>query len=219
MGDRERLEVVDPASVAAEEPVATPTVHGVVLAAGTSSRYGESNKLLEPIDGEPLVARTVDTVRAAGVDGVTVVLGHDADRVRAAVESLGVDVRTNEAYAAGQSTSVATGVAAARERGADAVVIALGDMPFVAVETIDTLLTAYASGAGDALAAACGGHRGNPVLFDERFFDALSSVEGDTGGRELLASDPDAVAVETGDPGVLRDVDSPGDLAGREDEP
>lgn len=218
MDDRETLTVIDPASVAAEEPVASPTVHGVVLAAGTSSRYGGSNKLLELIDGEPVVTHTVEAVRAAGLDGITVILGHDAERVGAAVSGLRVNLQTNDRYAEGQSTSVATGVAAARERGADAVLIALGDMPFVSVETIETLLSVYARNAGDAVAAACGGKRGNPVLFDERFFDALSSVEGDVGGRELLYSDPGAVAVETGDPGVLHDVDSPGDLAGHRDE-
>lgn len=218
MDDRETLTVIDPASVAAEEPVASPTVHGVVLAAGTSSRYGGSNKLLELIDGEPVVTHTVEAVRAADLDGITVILGHDAERVGAAVSGLRVNLQTNDRYAEGQSTSVATGVAAARERGADAVLIALGDMPFVSVETIETLLSVYARNAGDAVAAACGGKRGNPVLFDERFFDALSSVEGDVGGRELLYSDPGAVAVETGDPGVLHDVDSPGDLAGHRNE-
>jgi molybdenum cofactor cytidylyltransferase len=218
MRDRDSLTVVDPESLADEDAVRSATVHGVVLAAGTSSRYGERNKLLEPVDGEPLVTCAVRTVRASGVDGVTVVLGHDAARVGEAVADLGVDVRTNEGFAAGQSTSVATGVAAARDHDADAVLIALGDMPDVSVETVETLLEAYHHGAGDALAAAYEGKRGNPVLFDRRYFDALASVDGDVGGRNILQNDPDAVAVETSDPGVLRDVDHPEDLERREKE-
>lgn len=213
MEDREPLEVVDPDSVANEDAVPSSTVHGVVLAAGTSSRYGASNKLLETVGGEPLVTRAVRTVRATSVADVTVVLGHDATRVREAVADLGVDTRTNDAFEAGQSTSVATGVAAARAHDADAVLVALGDMPDVSVESIETLLETYHRGAGDALAAAYEGKRGNPVLFDRRFFDALANVEGDVGGRTILRNDPDAVAVETGDPGVLRDVDHPDDLA------
>jgi molybdenum cofactor cytidylyltransferase len=218
MAERDSLEVIDPASINGERSAASPAVHGVVLAAGTSSRYGESNKLLEQVDGEPLVGHAVESILSAGPDGVTVVLGHDAARMEAALADHEVDLRTNDAFASGRSTSVATAVAAARERDADAVLIALGDMPFIRVESIETLLEAYARGAGDALAAAYEGKRGNPVLFDERFFDALSAIDGDVGGREILQSDPDAVGVETGDPGVLRDVDRPADLAGREEE-
>jgi len=216
MTDRESLAVVDPESVTDQDPVESASVHGVVLAAGTSSRYGERNKLLEPFDGEPLVGHAVRTVRASSVDGVTVVVGHDADRVADAVADLGVDVRRNDAFEAGQSTSVATGVDAARAADADAVLVALGDMPDVAVETIDVLVETYRRGAADALAAACEGRRGNPVLFDGRFFDALATLDGDVGGRRILRTDPDAVAVETGDPGVLRDVDEPGDLSERD---
>ncbi|WP_324760694.1 nucleotidyltransferase family protein [Haloarcula sp. GH36] len=192
-----------------------PTVHGVVLAAGTSSRYGDSNKLLEAVDGEPLVGHAVRTLSASSVDGVTVVVGYEAARVREAIADLGADIRVNQAFEAGQSTSVAAGVEATRERGADAVVFALGDMPDVAVQSIDALLRAYRCGDGDALAAAYDGTRGNPVLFDRRFFDALSNIDGDVGGREILLNDPDAAMIETGDPGVLRDIDRPADLDGR----
>ncbi|MFC7078392.1 nucleotidyltransferase family protein [Haloarcula halophila] len=191
------------------------TVHGVVLAAGTSSRYGDSNKLLEEVDGEPLVRHAVRTLSASSVDGVTVVVGYEAARVREAVPDLGADIRVNRAFEAGQSTSVAAGVAATRERGDDAVVFALGDMPDVAVQSVETLLRAYRRGDGDALAAAYDGTRGNPVLFDRRFFDALTTIDGDVGGREILLNDPDAAMIETGDPGVLRDIDRPTDLDGR----
>jgi len=202
-------------STSATDREPQPSVHGVVLAAGTSSRYGEANKLLEPIDGDPLVVHAVRTICASSVDGTTVVVGYEAERVRGVLADLPVDVRVNHAFESGQSTSVATGVAAARERGADAVVFALGDMPDVAVQSVETLLGAYRSGEGDALAAAYEGIRGNPVLFDSRFFDALTNVDGDVGGREILRTDPAAAVSETGDPGVLRDIDHPADLRGR----
>lgn len=190
------------------------TVHGVVLAAGTSSRYGGANKLLEPIDGDPLVVHAVRALSASSVDGTTVVVGYEAARVREALADLAVDVRVNQAFEAGQSTSVATGVEAAREHGADAVVFALGDMPDVAVQSVETLLAAYRSGEGDALAAAYEGTRGNPVLFDSRFFDDLATIDGDVGGREILRTEPTAAVIETDDPGVLRDIDRPADLSG-----
>ena len=56
------------------------------------------------------------------------------------------------------------------------------------------------------------GKRGNPVLWSARFFDELKSIEGDTGGRQLIAANADAVAeVELG-AAVGLDVDTPADL-------
>jgi molybdenum cofactor cytidylyltransferase len=212
MRRRDSLPVLDPPGVTAERREIGAVVHGVVLAAGTSSRYGERNKLLESVDGETLVRHAVTTLLETDVAGVTVVVGHQAERVADAVADLDVAVRENEAFADGQSTSVAAGVRAAQEREADAVVLALGDMPDVSVESCAALLSTYDQGAGDALAAAYDSKRGNPVLFDRRHFADLLDIDGDVGGREILLTDPDAVAVETGDPAVLRDVDRPGDV-------
>jgi molybdenum cofactor cytidylyltransferase len=101
-------------------------------------------------------------------------------------------------------------VEAARDHGAEAVVIALGDMPHVIAATVDMLLAAYERGTGSLLAAGYRGRRGNPVLFDARFFEALTDVTADIGGRRLLHTAPDAAVVDTGDPGTLRDIDHPG---------
>lgn len=192
-------------------------VAGVLLAAGTSSRYGGTNKLVECVDGEPMVRRAARTLTAAGLDPVVVVLGHEADRVREAVRGSEVgpdavlDFAHNPDYADGQATSVAVGVAALPD-GADAAVFALGDMPWVEAASVRLLLDAYRAGVGTALAAACDGERGNPVLWGAGRFDALADQSGDVGGRDLLLSTEGAALVETGDPGVLCDVDRPADL-------
>ncbi|MFC7097092.1 nucleotidyltransferase family protein [Halobaculum marinum] len=194
-------------------------VAGVVLAAGTSSRYGDRNKLLESVggddsDGDPIVRTATRTLLAAGLDPVVVVVGHEAARVAAAVADLPVETVENEAFAAGQSTSVAAGVeaVAAHDPPVDAAVVALGDMPFVAPDTVRALVAAYAAGVGDVLAPAYEGRRGNPVLFDRRFFSALADVDGDVGGRAILLGSDDAALVAVDDPGVRRDVDEPGDV-------
>lgn len=202
------LPVVDPPK---DPPDHDKRVVGVLLAAGTSSRYGESNKLLAEVDGTPMVCRSVKPLLTAQVAAVVAVVGYDADRVRTA---LGPAVTTveNPNFTGGQATSVKRGVHAARERNADAVVFALGDMPWVDAASVDALIEAYAAGKGDALAAASQGERGNPVLFDRRHFDALADVGGDVGGREILLTSENAALVETGDLGVVRDVDHQRDL-------
>lgn len=202
-------------------PRADPRVVGVVLAGGTSSRFGAANKLLADLDGEALVRHAARTLLDAPLDAVVVVVGHEATAVREAVADLGVRVVENPDYEAGLSTTVGRGVEAVRERAgdaegpADAAVFLPGDMPAVDPATVGRLVDAYRAGLGTALAAANDGRRGNPVLFDAGHFDALLAVEGDVGGRPVLVEAADAALVETGDPGVTADVDTREDLRRR----
>ncbi|RXK47985.1 nucleotidyltransferase family protein [Halorientalis pallida] len=208
---RGELPVVDPPFDGSDQPAgrAEGTVVGVVLAAGTSTRYGARNKLLTEWASEPIVRHAARTVERSSLDATVVVVGHDAAAVRGAVEGRVDAVVRNERYAEGQDTSVERGVEAARDRDADAVLFALGDMPRVAVESVNRLVAAYHHGVGDALAVAHQGQRGNPVIFDSKYFPALSNVSGDGGGRQILLAADESALVETGDPGVLLDVDTP----------
>lgn len=203
---------VDAGAIAADP--ADAAVAGVVLAAGTSSRFGDRNKLLAPVDGDPLVRRATRTLVASVVDPVVVVLGHDAERVRRALDGLPVETRVNPDFAAGRASTLETGVRAvdAAERDVDAAVVGLGDMPWVSPNTVDALVAAHAAGVGAALAAARDGARGNPVLFHRRFFDALAGVSGDVGGRRVLLDADASALVDVDDPGVRRDVDRPRDV-------
>lgn len=188
-------------------------VVGVVLAAGTSTRFGDPNKLLTELDGMPLVRRATRSLLNASSAEVVVVLGHEADRVRGALAGCEVRFAENPDYAAGQATSVGVGVNTARDLAADAAVFFPADMPFVSAESVDRLVRAYQSGVASALAVAHDGQRGNPVLFDEQYFEALTAVDGDTGGRSVLLGCDDATLVAVPDRGVRVDIDTPADLA------
>lgn len=204
------LPVVDPPSESRRDS----TVAGVLLAAGTSSRYAESNKLLEPVDGEPMVRRSARTLLDADLDSVTVVLGYDADRVRDALADLDVAFVENPDYETGQASSLRRGVEHLQNVGdVDAAVFALGDMPFVDSSSVEALVATFDATGRSALATGHEGQRGNPVLFAAEHFDALADASGDIGGRSVLLGSGDAAIVETGDSGVLRDVDRPDDLA------
>ncbi|WP_436933743.1 nucleotidyltransferase family protein [Halovenus marina] len=206
------LPVRDPATFPDTFERPDTVIRGVVLAAGTSSRYGAENKLTATVEGEPVVTRATRALVESSLDGVTVVVGHEAERVREAISGLDVTVRVNDNYRAGQSTSLREGIRDASERGADAALIALGDMPWVTTRTVDLLADAYRYGIANILAAAYQGERGNPTLFGAEYFETLADIEGDVGGRELLTESGEAVGIETGDPGVRRDIDHPADL-------
>ncbi|MFC6764344.1 NTP transferase domain-containing protein [Natrinema soli] len=187
-------------------------IAGVVLAAGTSSRFGAANKLLADLRGRPIVAHAVETMVASEVDPVIVIIGHDADRVADVLADQPVTLVRNDEYARGQATSVGVGIDALETSDVAAAVFALGDMPFVSPETVDTLVATYRTGPETALAAAYDGSRGNPVLFDRSYFERLTDVSGDTGGRAVLLEGDRSALVATDDSGVIRDIDEPSDL-------
>ena len=189
-------------------------IAAVVLAAGRSSRMGDVNKLLAPVDGVPMVRRVTETVLRVSLDPVVVVLGHAAEEVRGALDGLAVRFALNAEYAAGISTSVATGIRAVAG-SVDGAMIVLGDMPWISVPDLRALVEAFAPDEGRGICApVVERKRGNPVLWSARYFHELQTLEGDVGARHLLAvHDDDVCEVNVAGQGVLEDVDTPEALA------
>lgn len=182
-------------------------VAGVVLAAGSARRFGATKQLVE-VEGRPLVRHAVDTAMAAGLDPVVVVVGHDADRVRAALPP-GVEVVDNPAHASGQASSLRAGAAAVAAGDADGLVVLLADQPGIDPDVVARVGAAL--GDGHPVARARYDDRpGHPVGFARGVFAALGAVTGDVGARDLLDElDVHDVAVDGPCP---PDVDTPDDL-------
>lgn len=196
-----------------------PKIAGLILAGGQSRRMGTQNKLLAEIDGVAMVRRVLDNVIASQASPITVVLGHQGDAVREALESAlpeGVEIRfaRNPDFAEGLSTSLKTGISALDEES-DGVIVCLGDMPRVGADTIDRMIAAFDPLEGRAIVVPTrAGKRGNPVLFARRFFDEITGVAGDVGARHLIGRHEDLVVeIEIEDDSVLLDVDTPDALA------
>lgn len=189
------------------------SIGGVVLAAGRGARLGTPTpKPLCAVDGIPLVQRTTLVLRAAGLEPVVVVLGYAAAAVRTAVAGLGVVAVENPAWAEGQSTSVRAGIQALPTH-AGAVIVAPCDQPHLETGLVVRLVERHRAGA-EIVAPRWRDRPGAPVLFARRWFPALTTLCGDTGGRAVMRAHPDAVAwIEVDDPRVLEDVDTVEDLA------
>lgn len=186
-----------------------PQVAAVVLAAGQSQRMGPANKLLELLDGQPLVTRVVDTLLATAARPIVVVTGHEADRVRAALSGRDVQFCHNPDYADGMSTSLCAGIAVLGSE-IDGALICLGDMPRVRPAHIEALLGAFDPADGRAVVVPMHkGRRGNPVLWAARLFPELRTLTGDVGARALLQRHAQVLCtVPMDDDGVLIDVDT-----------
>jgi molybdenum cofactor cytidylyltransferase len=192
----------------------SPRIAAIVLAAGSSRRFGSANKLLERVAGEPLVAHAVDALLGASAAPVVVVTGHDADAVQSALGDRAVRFVHNPQYDRGMGCSLAVGARAVADE-LDGLLIALGDMPAIRAEHARALLNAFDPQRVDAICVPVfEGSRGHPVLFGAGHLAALRTLEGDHGARSILEAHPDAVfEVPVHDVGVLRDVDYPADLS------
>lgn len=204
----------EPAKPAARPRVAAPRVAAIVLAAGQSRRMGGANKLLAEIDGKAMVAHVVDAVLGSAARPVVVVTGHQQERVRQALAGRPVAFVANPDHASGLSTSLARGLDALPTE-VDAAIVCLGDMPRTAAALLDRQIAAYNPSEGRAIVVASHrGKRGNPVLWDRRFFAAIKRLAGDVGARHLIGENEDQVAeVPSDDDAVLADIDTPEALA------
>ncbi len=184
----------------------------IILAAGFSRRFGETDKLSADLRGAPLLSHAIAAVAASKVAYRRIVV---APGRQALVDACGLapeELVINPNAADGMGASIAAGIAAiAEDASLDGAIVALGDMPDVAPTTIDRVIAAAADGA--VAAPTYQGQRGHPVAFPRVLFPALSTLSGDAGARDLVrAAEPPARFVAVDDPGVVRDVDTPEDL-------
>ncbi len=188
-----------------------PTVSALLLAAGASSRMGGRDKLLEEVEGEPVLRRMARALADSAAAEVVVVLRPEDRARREALRGLAVRTVDNPSAAEGMASSIRAGLAAARP-DADAVVVALADMPEIGARHVDALIAAYDPEAGRAICRAADeqGRPGHPVLFGRRFFENLGRLTGDEGARELLRAHADLVALTpTPGRGARLDLDTP----------
>jgi molybdenum cofactor cytidylyltransferase len=168
---------------------------------------GGPHKLLAEWRGKPLVAHVVDALAAAGLPPPVVVLGAEADRVRAALGDRAVHPVIAADYADGLAHSLRAGLNAVPAQW-DAVLVCLGDMPRLDA----VLLRALASAPGEVAVPVWNGKRGNPVRWGRAHFAALLQLEGDVGGKALLQGlAPTEIAAP--DDGIFDDIDTPAALA------
>ena len=116
-------------------------IPGILLAAGTSSRMGQAKQLLD-WRGQPLVRHVAQQALASSLDGLFIVVGHEAAAVRAALDSLPIQFVENAAYTEGQASSLRAGLAALPAE-ADAAVVLLCDQPLVTPGLIDSVVKAF----------------------------------------------------------------------------
>ena len=192
-------------------------VSAVVLAAGQSSRMGQA-KQLAVVAGEPLVIRAVKTALQSGAQEVIVVVGAYAEAVTETLSQLNamagprLRVIHNPAYTSGQASSMKCAVEALAPATCAALFLPV-DQPFAPPVLLRQLIHAWQQGARIAAPLVDGQLRGAPAIFDRALFPELLHVTGDVGARSLLQKYRDEVVGLPTAAELLRDLDTPEDLA------
>lgn len=174
----------------------------IVLAAGSSRRFGSDKRQFMLPTGSTLLEQTLATVRAV-FDHRVLVLRADDDELAARYRADWQIVLASHA-ALGMGHSLAAALPVVQDwSGA---VIALADMAWVQPQSFRAL---QAASKPDALVVPFHqGERGNPVAIGSDYFSKLANLQGDSGARQLFGEFSDKVIrLELDDPGILRDMD------------
>jgi molybdenum cofactor cytidylyltransferase len=185
-------------------------ISGVVLAAGTGSRFGATKQLVV-VDGKPLAQHAIDTLVAAGVDELVLVTGHDAVRVAGGLE-LPADARVvyNAAYRDGQASSLAAALHALDDES-EAAVVLMADQPGVTEKVVRALIDGFRATRKQVVRATYEDGPG-PSLLSREIYAEAGHLYGDVGARELIASHPEWVEEVNVAGTAPHDIDAPEDI-------
>ena len=175
----------------------------LVLAAGASRRMRGRDKLLEEVDGTPLILRAVRAACAAAAEVLVALPATDVAR-RAWLGD--TPARPLSVDTVAMSASIRAGTEACR---ADALLLHLADMPEIGADDLTAMCDAWRHGDAPILRATTqGGRPGHPVVFDRTLFAELAALDGDVGARAVLARHPVECLALPGQRAVI-DLDTP----------
>lgn len=192
-------------------------IGGIILAAGSSRRYGDDKRKIELATGRTVLQQVIDTATSV-LEQVVVVLRFGdqpfVDELEAAIDNPRVDYFRAPDSARGMAHSL--GNAIHEKRDWDAAMILLADMPYLKADTLRKVLETWQAHRArhPIVLPATGGRTGHPVIFPQAYFPEIEALEGDVGAKAVIDAHADQViTVEVNDPGIFRDIDTPADLS------
>jgi molybdenum cofactor cytidylyltransferase len=189
-------------------------IPAIVLAAGKSSRMGRSKAALPLPGGDTFITRLVRTFKAASVEDVVVVVGHDAKAVADAFAASDLVARfvENPDYEQGQLSSLLAGLRVVDRPGVVATLVTLVDVPLVGASTVRAVVDRYHATHAPIVRPVRGAAHGHPVLIDRSLFDALRRADPAVGAKAVIRANVSAAGdVVVDDDGAFADADTPED--------
>lgn len=169
-------------------------IGAILLAAGSSSRMGQSKQLLQ-INGQPLIIITVNAVLSAGLKNIVVVLGSNAEAHRELVEHLPIQIITNHDWERGMGNSLKKGITHLLQSSSplEAVIIMVCDQPLLTSEHLKKLVEKLHEKRNQIIASQYNDTLGVPALFDQSLFHELLNCGDDQGAKKIIQQHKDLV--------------------------
>ena len=166
-----------------------PKIEVLIMAAGASRRLGQPKQLVE-YQGQSLIRRISNEALKAGIGHVTVVTGHNHDKIEKEIQDLNVAVYFNEEWEEGLGASIRNGLKHILKikPETNAILLTMVDQPFVDGEHLKKLAKAYDPSRPMIIASAYSSTFGVPVLFDSQYFQQMKELKGDEGGKKIFAN-------------------------------
>lgn len=183
----------------------------ILLAAGSSSRMGESKQLLI-IDGQPLLRRTIKVALDANPDNLIVVLGSNFEEHQKVISDLPVEIVYNENWEKGMGNSIKSGLnhLLRISPSANAVIILVCDQPMLTADHLKKLQEKFLQFKKPVAAMTYSGTFGVPAIFDKCLFDDLLSLSDSMGAKMIIKENSNNITMIPFSEGSL-DLDTPND--------
>lgn len=185
--------------------------HGIaciLLAAGTGTRF-QGEKLLYEVNGIPMGVRAIRLHAALPYARRILVTQRRHSRLADCAAENGFEVYYNDAPERGIASSIGIALSAlAQTDGLSGILFGVCDQPYLARDTVVSLMDRFAEMPDRIVAPSADGRRGNPVIFPVRFLSELATLHGDTGGSAVIRTHPEALTlVPLADSRELDDID------------
>lgn len=189
----------------------TPNIGIILLAAGSSSRLGQSKQLL-PIKGEALLRRTTRVASSCGANPVIVVLGANYEQHAKVINDLPVFIHHNTEWERGMGSSIKAGLRSVlhQKPETEAVILLVCDQPLLREEHLTGLVKQYRSDQAGIVASHYGDTAGVPALFARPYFQELLNLDQLHGAKTIIEKHPESLQTVEFPEGVV-EIDYPHD--------
>lgn len=183
----------------------------IILAAGASTRMGQSKQLL-PVKGEPLLLRAINAAIHSGAQKIVVVLGANEKAHRELIGSLNVEIVSNEHWETGMGSSIKAGLRALLELNLslEGIVVLVCDQPLLTADHIRQLIVKHTESSKPIIASGYATTAGVPVFFHKSYFGRLMSLKDEQGAKMVIQENPGDVVLQPFPQGEI-DLDTPED--------
>lgn len=185
-------------------------INAIVLAAGLSERMGKPKPLLK-FNDTTFLGQIISVLKSSDADGITVVLGAEAETIQNSIDFSGTNIVINKDYQKGQLSSLIAAIVQTPQE-TEAILLCLVDNPFITKEVVNKVVSRFKETNNPIIVPVFNKERGHPTLFSRSLFNELLNAPEDKGARHVLYSNEDKVLeVEVAESGILTGIDTPED--------